>query len=51
VPLRSPQHKKDLESVGAVMDEAAQVIRGLEHPCYEDRLRELGLFRLEKAAG
>jgi len=40
VQLRSPQHKKDMELL--------EWVRGLEHLSCEERLRELGLFSLEK---
>ena len=48
IQIWRPQYRRDMDLSESVQRSATKIIQGMEHLSYEDRLRELGLFSMEK---
>ena len=48
IQMWSPQYRRDMDMLECIQQRATKMIQGMKHLFYEDRLRGLGLFSLEK---
>ena len=51
IQMWSPRYRKGIDLLECIQKRATKLTLGMEHFSSEDRLRELGLFREEKAPG
>ena len=47
----SPQYRRDMNLLECLQRRATKMIQGMEHFSYQNRLRKLRLFSLEKVLG
>ena len=48
IQMWSPRYRRDMDLLERIQRKATEKIHGMEHLSYEDKLRELGMFSLEK---
>ena len=48
VQMWSPQYRRDMDLLECIPRRATEMIQGMEHLSYKNRLKEMGLFSLEK---
>ena len=48
IQMWSPQYRREIDLLECIQKRATKLIHGVEHLSYKDRLRELGLFSMEK---
>ena len=49
IHMWSPHYSRNIDLMECIQRRDAKMIQGMEHLSYKDRLRELGLFSLEKS--